>query len=394
MTTNLPIFLTRKEIHVKVDQIHISNKNQLQISVKDTGIGISQEELPYIFERFYQAASKSDEKRADITQEGTGIGLALTKELVEMLGGDITVKSELSWGSLFRVTLPIHRNGPIAVKLNEQTSDFTKPYSSFEQVDSPMTSIDSTKPLLLVIEDNIGIVAYIKSIVGEDYEISVAVNGEEGIDKAIATIPDIIITDVMMPLKNGYEVCETLKKDERTSHIPIIILTAKADFSSKIEGLQMGADAYITKPFEKAELIVRLEKMVELREKLRQHYGDIVYKTKQDLTSSQGDILITKIHNYITDELGNSELSVTTLARELNLSHYQIYRKLRALTGKTLSQLIRSVRLQKAKELLVSTDLNISEITYEVGFNDPNYFTRVFKQEYGKTPSDIRDSSE
>ncbi len=171
------------------------------------------------------------------------------------------------------------------------------------------------------------------------------------------------------------------------------MLTAKADFLSKIEGLQTGADAYITKPFEKAELVVRLKKILELQEKLQRYYGDEVYDQNQASTSTVAveDALVIKIRSHILLQLNNSELSVATIAEELHLSHYQLYRKLRALTGKTLSQFIRSVRLQKAMELIKHSDLNISEIAYEVGFNDPNYFTRVFKQEYGKVPGSIRD---
>jgi len=382
------------KIDVEVDKVNTENKSQLQIIVKDTGKGISKEELPHIFERFFQAISKTTVDTVVTTQGGTGIGLSLTKELVEMLGGTITVKSELSWGSLFTIVLPINNNESTVLKpIKKEHYTGSELIKSLDKTPLKLDETYSNKPVLLVVEDNSGIVAYIQSIVEEDYEFKIVTNGQDGIDTAIAIIPDIIITDVMMPLKNGYEVCETLKKDERTSHIPIIMLTAKADFSSKIEGLQTGADAYITKPFEKAELIVRLKKALELRENLQRYYGDRVYDEK--LTSSLNvieDALVVKIRSHIISQLHNSELSVTTIAEELHLSHYQLYRKLRALTGKTLSQFIRSVRLQKALELIKHSDLNISEIAYEVGFNDPNYFTRVFKQEFGKVPGAVRDS--
>lgn len=206
-------------------------------------------------------------------------------------------------------------------------------------------------------------------------------------------IPDIIISDVMMPEKNGFEVCDVLKKDERTSHIPIIMLTAKADMSSKIEGLETGADAYMTKPFKKKELIIRMEKLLELRKKLQDYYGDGTIETKQNNEPKSIEYtFITKIQSYIEAHFQDPELSVTTISDVLNLNHSQLYRKLKAITGKTLSQFIRSVRLQKSIHLIQTTDLTIAEIAYEVGYNDPNYFTRSFKKEFGKVPGNLRNT--
>ena len=232
-----------------------------------------------------------------------------------------------------------------------------------------------------------------------DYHIQVAINGQEGIDMALEQVPDLIITDVMMPEKNGYEVCDILKRDERTSHIPIVMLTAKADFSSKIKGLEKGADAYLAKPFEKEELLVRLRKLLELRKELQQRYRHP--ETAKPQTASAKNIepaaaisiedqFILKLTTAIKDRLGDADMSIPELCQAVHLSHTQLYRKLKAITGKTPSQFVRSVRLQKALDLLRSSDLNISEIAYEVGFNDPNYFTRMFKEEYGQVPGDMR----
>jgi len=366
--------------------------SNLKIEVRDTGEGIANEDLPHIFERFYQAGAKTKVNQGVQSYSGTGIGLALTKELVDIMEGIITVKSELNWGTAFTVFLPIK---------NEKTSIKTT-VSSENNIDlilEETTMIkelpQSDKPLLLVVEDNPGIISYIRSIVKETYDLKIAVNGEEGIDKAIELIPDIIISDVMMPEKNGFEVCNILKKDERTSHIPIIMLTAKADLSSKIEGLEAGADAYMAKPFEKKELIIRLEKLLELRKKLQEYYGDgKIDDNNSDGYESIEYAFITKIKSYIEQHFQDPELSVTTISEVLNLKHSQLYRKLKAVTGKTLSQFIRSVRLQKSIHLIKTTDLTIAEVAYEVGYNDPNYFTRSFKKEFDKVPGDLRNIAE
>jgi len=379
------------KINVHVEKETEKEITYLKVEVKDTGEGIANEDLPHIFERFYQAEAKAKVDQGVQSYSGTGIGLALTKELVDIMEGIITVKSELNWGTAFTVLLPI-KNEKASIQIavsSENNMDLVFEEPTIEEV-----QLESEKPLLLVIEDNPGIVSYIRSIVKNTYDLNVAVNGQEGIDKAIELIPDIIISDVMMPEKNGFEVCDVLKKDERTSHIPIIMLTAKADMSSKIEGLETGADAYMTKPFEKKELIIRLEKLLELRKKLQEYYGDGKLEIKQnDEPAVIEYTFINKIQSYIEEHFQDPELSVTTIAEALNLNHSQLYRKLKAITGKTLTQFIRSVRLQKSIHLIQTTDLTIAEIAYEVGYNDPNYFTRSFKKEFNKVPGDIRNKA-
>ena len=380
---------TGGKISVLVHALFEKNASNLSIEVKDTGEGISAEDLPHIFERFYQAEHKTTINQGSQSYSGTGIGLSLTKELVEVMGGTIIAKSELDWGASFRIILPIK---------NEKTTKGTLLVSSKNTIDLSAEDsklmpdeILSDKPLLLVIEDNPGIVSYIQSIVKDSYYMHVATNGQEGIDKALAIIPDLIISDVMMPEKNGFEVCDILKKDELTSHIPIIMLTAKADMSSKIEGLETGADAYMTKPFEKNELLIRVKKLLELRKKLQAYYGDGEISVADfPKYESMEYLFVTKIHSYIEENFQDPQLSVITISEALNLSHSQLYRKLKAVTGKTLSQFIRSARLQKATFLIQTTDLTIAEIAYEVGFNDPNYFTRAFKKEFNKVPGELR----
>ena len=225
----------------------------------------------------------------------------------------------------------------------------------------------------------------------DQYQIKVATNGQEGIDLAIEIVPDIIISDVMMPEKNGFEVCEILKQDERTSHIPIILLTALASEEDKITGLRQGADAYLNKPFNKEELLIRLEKLRELRKQLQAYYS---LAAKDALPPSDNhpieNAFLTRLKDFVEANLDNSELEVPQLCEAVNLSHTQVYRKLKALTDQTPSQFIRSIRLQKGMELIQTTDLTIAEVAYDVGFNDPNYFTRMFTKEFGTNPSDIR----
>ncbi|MDB4728272.1 response regulator, partial [Saprospiraceae bacterium] len=264
----------------------------------------------------------------------------------------------------------------------------------FESLPKKPDQIVGNKPQVLVVEDNAGVVTYIRSLLQNDYHIQVAINGQEGIDMALEHIPDLIISDVMMPEKNGYEVCATLKNDERTSHIPIIMLTAKADITSKIEGIEMGAEAYLSKPFEKMELLTRVRKLLELRKNLQARYsnGNLQIEAEPNAIKlpTIENRFLQKLQTAVEDRLNDSELSIPELCKAVHLSHTQLYRKLKALTGKTPSQFIRTVRLNKAMILIKESDLNISEIAYDVGFSDPNYFARMFKQEFGKSASEVR----
>lgn len=363
----------------------------LLLQVQDNGIGISSEKLPHIFDRFYQADDSTTRKG-----EGTGIGLTLTKELVELMNGTITVQSPTSngTGSVFTVTLPIRQNAP---KELMNTDALLSPISLTKKM-SPegIQPIDSNKeelPILLLIEDNEDVATYIKACLQDRYLVHWSVNGAIGIEKALDIIPDIIISDVMMPEKDGFEVCQTLKNDERTSHIPIVLLTAKADVESKLEGLGVGADAYLSKPFLKEELYIRLEKLVELRKKLQALYASkdfiSIIPAPQPKVPSPEDIFLEKADNFIQENLDDAEFGNKELSRKMTMSESQLNRKIKALTDKTLSLFIRSIRLQKAKVLLQTTDLNVSEIAYDVGFTDPAYFSRTFSKEFGTPPSEF-----
>lgn len=370
----------------------------LKLIIKDTGSGIPEDQLSHIFDRFYQADNSNTRKG-----DGTGIGLALTKELIELMGGTITVNSQLGKGTSFTLLLPIRieADTPLPQKdlrtsssharkiVNNSLSDEKESGSSKESVED--------KPVLLIIEDNTDVINYVVSLLHNDYEIHTAPNGKTGIDHAFEIVPDIIISDVMMPEKDGYEVCEFLKTDERTNHIPIILLTAKAEESDRITGLRKGADAFLMKPFNKEELIVRLEKLLEIRRSLQKRYGS----TSSHITASSSgtakpaeptlnDLFLQKIRKAIQDKMDNSDLGIQDLCQSVNLSYTQVFRKLKAITGENPTLYIRRMRLQKAVILLKTTQKSISQIAYEVGFSDPNYFSRVMHEEFGIPPSEMR----
>jgi signal transduction histidine kinase/ligand-binding sensor domain-containing protein/DNA-binding response OmpR family regulator len=364
----------------------VYSEEVLALIVSDTGIGIPPEKLPNIFDRFYQVDASTTRKA-----EGTGIGLTLTKQLVELMEGQISVESIPNSGTTFTILLPIKQSAPLEEVL-KPVSPHHVPSRKTPTQETPASILDSAEdlPVLLVIEDHADVVTYIKRCVQKHYKVETAENGQIGIDKAMELVPDIIISDVMMPEKDGYEVTETLKNDTRTSHIPIIILTAKATQEDKLTGLRTGADAFLMKPFNKEELLIRLANLVDLRKQLQEKYhtGVPMNGVKPEQPSLEDEFLMT-IQSLILDRLDDVLLSVDDLAKAVHLSHTQMYRKLKALTGKTPTLFIRSIRLQKGHELLASTHLNVSEVTYEVGFKDPNYFSRVFQKEFGILPSEV-----
>lgn len=382
------------KVIVHVQKIVVDDLPHLKIKILDTGIGIPTDLIPHIFDRFYQVDNTLTRKG-----EGTGIGLALVKELVTLMEGSIEVQSEDGKGSQFIISLPIvnelnntkltPRHTIKTNKLEGIAIETTKD-SAFEVVPSFSTSTRVEQPILLIIEDNKDVTSYIQSILKKEYVLHTASNGQLGIEKAIEILPDIIISDVMMPIKNGYEVCEMLKEDERTSHIPIILLTAKAEQADKLAGLKYGADAYLTKPFDKEELIIRLEKLVTLRKRLQERFANPSALPLSSPIEQQQAVFLEKLDTIVVEQLNNPAFSVPELAKSCQMSQTQVYRKLKALLGKTPSQFIRSIRLAKGKELLENSDLNIAEIAYEVGFTDPNYFSRTFQQEFGVSPRDFR----
>lgn len=375
------------------DEAHgVLRTSYLELRVRDTGIGISETDLPHIFERFYQADDSHTRKG-----EGTGIGLALTKELIKLMEGDIQVKSKPGQGSEFIITLPIHQKAPEMAQ-PVLTSD-TTPVNKVNNFSDPGTLVNTAQSTILLIEDNNDVISYLVTCLQDQYQILIGADGQQGIDLALHHIPDLIITDVMMPYKDGFEVCQTLKNDERTSHIPIIMLTAKADMTSKLEGLERGADDYFAKPFHKEELLVRVRKLLELRQQLQRYYLANA-GLKEDINSKDipkidviDDAFVKKVRQVVEEHLDDTEFTVEALCKEVIMSHSQLHRKLSALTGFSANIFIRYVRLNKAKELLRNQSLTITAVAFDTGFNDPSYFGRVFKQEFGVTPQEWREAA-
>lgn len=384
------------KVKVHVDAQEQNGKKEFILKVKDTGMGIEPSALPHIFDRFYQVGDTSTYSR-----EGTGIGLALAKELVEMMQGHISVKSEIGKGTEFTVVLPVNREAeqqqveiPLSRKDMMQAEQVqpTFPLIADAISNNQVLPVDDL-PLLLIIEDNPDVATYIETCLEGLYQVEKAENGQVGIDRAIEMVPDIIITDVMMPQKDGFEVCNTLKHDARTSHIPIIMLTAKASVEDKLTGLERGADAYLIKPFNKKELFIRLQKLIELRQQLQKRYSGAALfdpAPTSEVPLEIEDAFLVKLKNIVAAHLDDPEFSIPQFCQEAGMSRTQLHRKLKALTDKSATAFIRSYRLRKGKELLLTTDLNVSEIAYDVGFQNPTYFSTRFFEEFGVTPSEIR----
>lgn len=368
-------------INISVNTILKDGEEILQITVQDSGSGIAEKDLPHVFERFYQKNTS--------TTSGTGIGLSIAKEFVELMNGTIKVSSQLYKGSKFTILLPLKRldSEPAVVPITLQKTE--PPYLIGAQ---KVEYIPNKKPIILVIEDNMDVFIYIQYCLEKEYNLHLAQNGTTGIDMAQELIPDIIICDVMMPKKNGFEVTTTLKKNEKTSHIPIILLTAKVAQADKLKGLQAGANAYLSKPFDKKELLIRLNKIMEMRNHLQAYYSATDFNEPiPHSAGTQAELaFLEKLNEFIEKNLIEADFSMANLSAFLNMSQVQVYRKIKSLTNQTPTQYIRAKRLDKAVNLLKTTSLNISEIAYQVGYSDPNYFSRTFHKEFGRTPSSFR----
>jgi len=376
-----------KDVYVSVQSIEEAS-SQLQIEVKDTGKGIPKEEIVKIFDRFYQVPDSPAYSLGPQHGSGTGIGLPLAKELINLMGGEIQVRSYPGKGSVFTVVLPVTRSQKAAVPLPDNLPAL--------QADTALSRVASSAekpeaPQLLLVEDNPDLIKYLSDTLRPAYNLSVAHDGRQGIDMALELIPDIIITDVMMPEKDGFALCHSLKNDMRTSHIPIIMLTAKADAASRIHGLKTGADAYLAKPFRPEELRVRLKKLIELRRKLQLKYNTIEgLPAKNEDYLSPDDRFMLQLHELLEANLSDEDFSIEDFSRSMGISRMQLHRKLTALTGLSASHYIRKFRLEKACTLLRTTRHSVSEIAHQVGFRYPSYFSKVFTEKFGKSPTEFR----
>lgn len=365
--------------------VDIENE-RLRIMVEDNGPGIPKKELDKIFDRFYQIEGTED--------KGSGIGLALVKELVTLYRGQISVNSEPGKGSRFRITLPVGRNffsedEFIYGEFKPETNFTDKNIFEKEERLASKSQLGNL-PLLLVVEDNADLRHYISEIVSEHYNVIEAVNGKEGLEKAIYEVPDVIISDVMMPIMDGFALTQKLKEDERTSHIPVILLTAKAGQTHKLEGLTIGADDYLVKPFDAPELMTRVQNLVNQRKLLRRKFaGEILLKPSEVAVKSTEQIFLQKILTAIEINMSEENFGVEELAKELYMSRSQLHRKLVALTGQSPSELLKNTRLLRAKELLQKKSASPSEVAFQVGFNSHAYFSKCFKEEFGISPSEV-----
>jgi signal transduction histidine kinase/DNA-binding response OmpR family regulator/ligand-binding sensor domain-containing protein len=358
---------------------------KLYLQVKDNGIGMAPEHVDKIFDRFYRASENG---------EGTGIGLALTNELVNLHGGEIQVQSTVGQGTVFDVM--IHMGRELAPETSRPNGHFHQALSKkMQPIQSVSPSAAQTeksmdeKPVLLIVEDNDELRNFLHANLTGDYEILLAKNGDEGLAIAVQHVPEIILSDWMMPGKTGIQLCHDIKTTEATSHIPVILLTAKAGIEPKLEGLETGADEYLTKPFEMRELKARMKNLIAQRNLLHQKFSKTgLQEYKHVKVSSLDEQFIKKLYTSVEKELANADLTVEGLSRELGVSRVQLHRKAKALTGLAASDLIRDYRLQRAADLFRQKAGNVSEIAYKVGFENLSYFAKAFKQKYQVPPSE------
>ncbi|MCD4723868.1 MAG: response regulator [Bacteroidales bacterium] len=387
---------------IKVSLGRQSTIDNVIITISDTGPGIPADKLSHIFDRFYQV-----DDSASRTHEGTGIGLALTMELVDLHHGTISVESEEGNGTTFAIMLPSgkeHLKEEEILGRDKSAADIDQAYEELiagEEIDhgpikhQPNIWHQDSKPIILVVEDNADLRDYIHGFLDESYQVMESGDGEAGLQQAIEAVPDLIISDVMMPKMDGYQLCQKLKTDERTSHIPLILLTARAGTESRIEGLETGADDFITKPFDSQELLVRINNLIEQRriltEKLiiRAHNNGIIQWSQLSDTgiTSMEQQFLQKAGRVVEDHLSDPDFKMDMFSKEMALSHSQLYRKLNALINQSPNEFIRTTRLQKAAHLLAKKSANVSEIALEVGFNNPSYFAECFRKQFGVLPS-------
>ena len=362
----------------------------LQLKIQDNGAGITAEQQEKIFDRFYQTDTSHTGE-----QEGSGIGLSLVKELVELHEGEIAVESQPEKGSCFTVRLPLLVADYEQITVGEAVVDkghsTTIPLinTAQDKAEATLTLSATDAPLVLIVEDNADIRQFIRQHLSPAYQVIEACDGAKGYSKAVETIPDLILSDVMMPMMDGVELCRKLKQDEKTAHVPVILLTAKASGEGKIEGLETGADDYIIKPFEASELLVRIKNLIDSRKKLREHYrGQITVEPKSITVTSVDEQFLQRVMQIMEAHMADAAFSVEALGLDVGMSRMQLHRKLKGLTDQSPGEFIRSFRLKRAAMLLTQNYGNISEVAFSVGFNEPAYFTKCFKEQFGQTPSE------
>ena len=387
LLSNAVKFTTAGKIEVDLEVI----ENRIAITISDTGMGIDPEQLPFLFDTYYRV-----ETNAMKTGEGTGLGLPVARELIELHRGSIDVKSKPGKGSTFTVSFPQWsklRSDASPGAETEPNTIISKTEHATLLPDLPNESDleDSSAPLILVVDDNRDIRQHVRSILGVEYSIIEAVNGIQGVELAEKYVPDIIITDVLMPEANGYELCQKVKENPATNHIPVVMLTNQTEIEERVSSWQSGADAHLGKPFDQKELQVRVEKLLQIRHELRERYRmEVLTAPKSVETLSMDEQFLLKLRERMEHHLQNEHLTVEDLADEMALSRTQLHRKLKAIADQSVSEFIRTFRLERAHQLLQQNSGPVSEIAFLVGFASASYFSKAFSSRYGMSPREFK----
>ena len=373
------------KVTVRLSPLTKEDGRWIRFTVANTGSMISVEHIRNIFDRFY---------RIDMHHAGSGIGLALVKAFVELHKGTISVESDEKQGTIFTVDLPMQTcevtvsvDSPLSSSIGASVSSALNNAQVAEEEETER-DYDSSKPSVLIIDDNADIRSYVHSLLHADYTVIEAVDGSDGIRKAMKYVPDLIISDVMMPGIDGIECCRRLKSELQTCHIPVILLTACSLDEQRIQGYDGGADSYISKPFSSQLLLARVRNLIDSHRRLKQFFGDRHTLAKEDVCDMDKNF-VEKFKSLLDAKLGDSNLNVEDLGKDMGLSRVQLYRKIKSLTNYSPNELLRIARLKKAASLLASSDMTVAEIGYEVGFSSPSYFTKCYKEQFGESPTDF-----
>ena len=357
----------------------IGGRRMLSISVSDTGVGMSEEDVKHVFERFYQASNNAD------GTVGSGIGLHLVKEYVRMHQGEIEVESRQNEGTIFRLLIPMDLK-PEGESVHETETN----HETIGEIPDKHTQIqERVKQKILVVEDNNDMHAFLAEQLEEQYIVFTAADGEEGYKLAQDYNPDLVVSDIMMPRVDGIELCRMIKTNVQTSHIPVILLSARTADNIKISGYEVGADSYISKPFNFELLLVRIKKLIERQEDRRKEFKKNISVDPSAITiTSLDEQLVKKALELIEKNMDNTSYSVESLSSDMGMSRMNLYRKIQSITGQTPTEFIRSIRLKRAAQLLLADNkLSMVEVADMVGFSSPSYFTKCFKEQFGVLPT-------
>ena len=388
-------FTDKGKVSLTVDTAEKDGKQFCKLVVQDTGIGIVEEQIPKVFDRFYQSENSRWRKN-----KGTGIGLALVKDLVELHEGTIDLKSISGVGTEITIMLPVehqllNQDSEMEIPALEPIDPDLEVAVEFDSTEQKLTEEEvNAQNIVLVIEDNDDIRNFLRLTLEPTFRVFDTIDGETGIEKATEIIPDVIVCDVMMPGKDGFEVTKILKKQEKTSHVPIILLTAKAGVENRITGLETGADAYVPKPFSSDELHARINNLIDGRKKLKEKYSrSLLVKPDVVAEPSMEEKFLLRVKKVVEEHLDDENFSVEELSKKVGMSRAQLHRKLIALTGKSASRFVRNYRLEHAYQLLENRVGTVSEIAYRVGYSSPAYFTKCFTEDFGISPSQVKKDS-